>query len=183
MGNLGDSFEIRHIVAGVSDGLQVDGLGTAIDSSGNVLCIVTLNEFGGDSKSREQDLELVVGATIQVAGGYDIIAGVSKCGDCHELGSLAGWSCNGRDTALKGSDAFFEDINSRLLEMGEIISTQTSLEPLQWASECSSTYVHYSTVDVAGFLEAKEPGTVCGVIESVGLGSDRIIVWVCILEG
>jgi hypothetical protein len=39
---------------------------------------------------------------------------VSKSGNGHELGGLAGRSGNGGDTTLKGSHALLENIDSRL---------------------------------------------------------------------
>lgn len=81
--DLGDLLKIRNVVAGVSDGLNVDSLGLLIDGGGNVLRLVTSNETGLDSHPREHDLELVVGTAIEVGGGNDVVAGVCKGGDGH----------------------------------------------------------------------------------------------------
>lgn len=81
--DLGDLLKIRDVVARVSDGLDVDGLGLLVDGGSDILRLVTVDELGLDSQAREHDLELVVGTAIEVGGGDDVVAGVGKGSNGH----------------------------------------------------------------------------------------------------
>lgn len=140
MCSLGNGLKVRNVVAGVTDRLEVNSLGTVINSRGNILRLVTLDELGSDSHAREHNLKLVVGAAVQVAGGDDVVSGVGEGRDGHELGSLAGGGSNGGNTTFQGGNTLLEDI------------------------DCG---VHNSAVEVAELLEAEEPRAVGRVIEDV----------------
>ena len=90
MRNLGNSLEIRYVVSGVSNSLYVNSLGTVINSGSDIRCTVAIHKFGLNAQSRQEDLELVVGAAVEVAGRDDVVAGVGQGRDGHELGCLAG---------------------------------------------------------------------------------------------
>lgn len=116
VGDLGNGLEIGNVVPGVTNALDVDGLGLVVDEGGNVLGLITVGELGLDAKAGEQDLELVVGATVEVGGGDNVVAGVSEGSDGDELGSLARGGGNSGDTALKSSYPLLEDIDGRLVK-------------------------------------------------------------------
>lgn len=160
MRNLGDRFEIRNIVPRVPDGLDVNRLGATINGRTDVLRLITLDEFGVDPQAREEDLELVVGTTVKVAGGDNVVPSVGQGGDGHELRGLAGRGGNSSHAAFEGRNALFKDIDRRL----EKISA-----PIPGIRLIGGTYIHDATVDVSEFLEAKQPRAVGGVIEGVGL--------------
>jgi hypothetical protein len=141
MCNLCNSLEIRHIVARVTNSLNIHSLSTLINSSRNILRLITIDKLSSNTQTREQHLELVIRATIQVASGNDIIAGMRQRRNSHELSGLARRSCDSSDTALESGNALFENV------------------------DC---WVHDSAVDVAEFFEAEEPRAVGGVIECVG---------------
>lgn len=123
----GDGLEIRHVVARVSDGLDVDGLGAVINGRSQVLRLVTLDKLGLDAKAGQQDLELVVSTAVQVAGSDDVIAGVSKGRDGEKLCRLAGRRSDGGNTAFEGSNTLLEDIDGRLVvSHGQIVRTEPS---------------------------------------------------------
>jgi len=61
-----DALEVGDIVAGVADALNVHSLCLVVDGGSQVLRLVALDELGGNAKAREQDLELVVCAAVQV---------------------------------------------------------------------------------------------------------------------
>lgn len=143
MGNLGNGLKVRHIVAGVSNGLDIDSFGPLIDGGRNITGTIAIDKLGRDTQTGEEDFELVVGTAVQVAGRDDVVPSMCQGGDGHELGRLAGRSCDGGNTTLQGSNALLEDIDRG---------------------------VHDATVDVAEFLEAEKPRPVSGVIESVGCG-------------
>lgn len=117
MGNLGNGLEIGHVVARVADALDVDGLGLVVDSGLNVLGLVTVHKLGVDSETRQEHLELVVSASVQVGSGYNVVAGVRERVDSDELGALARRSSESCDTTLECSNALFKDINGGLLRM------------------------------------------------------------------
>lgn len=114
MRNLGDRFKIRNIVPRVPDGLNVNGLGAIINGRTDVLGLISLDEFGVDPQAREHDLELVVGATVEVAGGDNVVPSVGQGGDGHELRGLTGRGGNSSHAAFEGRNALLEDIDRRL---------------------------------------------------------------------
>lgn len=89
MSNLDNRVEIRDIVCRISDGLDIHSLGAIIDGSSNLVGVVSVDKLGGDAETRKEDLELVVGAAIEVARGYDIVAGLGESGQGQELGCLS----------------------------------------------------------------------------------------------
>lgn len=68
VGNLGNSFEIRNSVRGVGNALDEDGFGVLIDRSCEVLRLVAVDELGIYTQSGHEDLQLVVGSSVQVGG-------------------------------------------------------------------------------------------------------------------
>lgn len=158
MRNLGNSLEIRHVVSRVSNSLHIDCLGAIINSSSNILCTIAIHKLGLNAQPRQKDLELVVGTAVEVAGSDNVVAGVGQGRDGHELGCLAGRSCNSGNTTFESGDAFFEDVD------GGLASLVVGLLREVWV-----TYVHDAGVDVAELFEAKESGAVSRVIEDEGL--------------
>lgn len=142
VGNVGNLLEVGDVVAGVANALNVDGLGLVVNDSGEVLGLVSRDEFGSDAEALKEDLELVVGTAVEVGGGNDVVTGVSKSGNGHKLSGHAGGGGNGSNTTLEGGDSLLEYIDGG---------------------------VHDSGVDVAKLLEAEEAGTVSRVIENVAL--------------
>lgn len=114
MRHLGDGLKVRHVVPGVPNGLDVDGLGAVVDGGRDGLGAVSLDELGIDAEAREQDLELVVGAAVQIAGGHDVVSDMGQRRDGHELGGLAGGCCHGGDTTFERGDALLKDIDGGL---------------------------------------------------------------------
>ena len=169
MGDLGDRLKVRDVVAGVSNGLHINGLGTVIDGGCNVLWLIALNEFGVDTKTRELDLKLIVGTTVQVARRHDVVTGVSKSGDGQQLRSLSGGGRNGSYATLERRNTLFKDIYRGLRGCQHACNVMGHSLGLTG----KSTHVHNPTVDVSEFFEAKEPRTVGGVIENEGLRHDR----------
>lgn len=90
MGDLGNGLEIGDVVLGVANALHVDGLGLVVDQSLNVLDLVAVGEPGRDSEAGKEDLELVVGATVQQGRGDNVVTGVGEGVDGDELSRLTG---------------------------------------------------------------------------------------------
>ena len=114
MRRLGNGLEVGHVVARVADGLEVDGLGLVVDGGGDVLGAVALDELGGDAQARQKDLELVVGAAVQVGGGDNVVAGVRQRVDGHELRALARRGGQRGHAAFQGGHALLEDVDGGL---------------------------------------------------------------------
>lgn len=89
MGNLGNGLDIWDVISWVSNALDIDCLGLVVNSGSDVLGVLAVDELGVDAQAREEDLELVVGAAIQVRGGDDVVTGLGQSRNCDELGSLA----------------------------------------------------------------------------------------------
>lgn len=77
VGDFCNGLKVRDVITGVSNGLNVNGLGAVVNGSSDVFCLITLNKFGCNSQSRKENFELVIGTTVQVTRGYDIISCMS----------------------------------------------------------------------------------------------------------
>lgn len=95
--NLCNGLQIRHVIPRVTDRLDEYGLGLLVDSGLDILGLVTVDELGVDAQTGQEDLELVVGTTVEVRGGHDVVAGVSEGVDDDELGGLARGGGEGRN--------------------------------------------------------------------------------------
>ena len=98
----------------VSNALDVDSLGLVVNCGSNVCWVVSVDKLGLDSESWEEDLELVVCASVEVRGRDDVISGVGKSCNGHELCGLAGRGGNGSNTSLEGSHSLLKDIDRGL---------------------------------------------------------------------
>lgn len=143
MGNLGNGLKIRHIITGVSDRLDIDRFGAIVDSGSNIGSVIALHEFGGDAQAGQQNLELIIGTTVQISGRHNVITSTSEGRDGHELGCLARGRGYGCHAALQRRDALFKDIYS---------------------------WVHDAAVDITELFESKKSCAVSGVIEGIGGG-------------
>lgn len=114
VGDLGNGFKVRDVVSRVADALDVDGLCVVVDGGGNVLGVVALDKLGGDAVALERDLELVVGAAVQVGGRDDVVAGLGEGSEGEELGGLARGGGQSSSAAFKGCYPLLEDIDGRL---------------------------------------------------------------------
>ena len=110
MGNLGNGSNVGDDVLGVGNGFDENGLGLGVDQLGKGLGLIRVGELDLDSQTGEEDLELVVGAAVQVGGGNDVVAGLGQGADGQELGGLAGRGGDGADSALEGRNALLEHI-------------------------------------------------------------------------
>lgn len=111
VGGGNNGLKVGHVVARVADALNVDGLCAVVDGGGQLLGLVAVDKLGRDAQAGEDDLELVVGAAVQVRGRDDVVAGVCEGGDGEELGGLAGGRGEGSDTAFEGGNALLKDVD------------------------------------------------------------------------
>ena len=69
-----DTFEIRHSVLGIRDGLEVDGFGVAVDGFFEFFGRGLRHKFGMHAELGEEYLELVVRTAVQGRGRHDVVA-------------------------------------------------------------------------------------------------------------
>jgi hypothetical protein len=86
---LRNSFEVRNVILGVTDTLNINSLCLIVNGSSDILGLVTVDKLGVDAETGEEDLELVVSAAIKVRGRNNVVAGLGEGGDGEELGCLA----------------------------------------------------------------------------------------------
>lgn len=139
VGDLCNGLKVGNVETGVTDSLDVNGLGLLVNGSSNVLGLVAVDKLGGDTKTGEEDLELVVGASVEVGSSDNVITDVGERGNSHKLRCLAGRRSDSGDTTLESSDTLLEYVHS---------------------------WVHDTAVDVSKLLESEETGAVGRVIES-----------------
>ena len=165
MGDLGDGLELGHVVARVTDAFDVDSLGLVVDGGRDVLGAVAVDELGRDAEAREEHLELVVRAAVEVRCRDDVVAVVGKRRDGHELCGLAGGGSHRSDTALESSDSLLKDIDRRAEDVSfprHPVST-----PLPRGIPPHS--LHDPGVNVTKLLEPEEASAVGRVIEDEAL--------------
>jgi hypothetical protein len=129
MGNLCNCLNVRDVVSGISNALDIDGLGLGIDGLLQILGLVALDKLGVDPETRHEDFELVVASAVQIARADNVISCMSQRSDGHELSGLfsqldasqrpwrsylAGRGGDGSNTAFQSGNPLFKDIDSRL---------------------------------------------------------------------
>ncbi len=68
MSNLGNRLQVGDVVLGVSDALDVNGLGLVVNRSGDVFWLIAVDELCVDTEAGKENLELVVCASVEVGG-------------------------------------------------------------------------------------------------------------------
>lgn len=149
MSDLCDRFKVWNIVLWVSNTLKVNRLGVLVNRLREVFWVVTVHKLRGYAKTRKGDLQLVVGTSVQVRRSDDVVSGMRKSRDDHELRSLTGCCSHSSNTALERCDSLFEHIHSRLAQWSAIVSLPEQVRSAPW----TFTHVHYSAVNVAKLLE------------------------------
>ena len=137
---LGQSFDVGNVELGIAQGLGVDSPGFRVNGRPQAVKIVGIDKAYLDAHPRQGVVEKVVGSPIERGGGDDLVSGAGQGGDGQGFGGLSGGGCQRRRSSFEGGDALLEDIGGG---------------------------VHDAGVDVAEFLQAKEPGGVIGVFEDV----------------
>lgn len=64
--HLHNSLKIRYVVLRIANALQVDRLRLLVNQLLEILRLISIHESGLDPKSREEDLELIISAAVQV---------------------------------------------------------------------------------------------------------------------
>ena len=109
MRHLCNRLQVRHIVSRIANRLHIHSLCPVVNQPSKVCRIIAGDEFGLNAEAGKEDFELVIRAAVKVRCRDDVIARFSQCADGHELGSLAGRSCDCGDATFKSGHAFFKD--------------------------------------------------------------------------
>jgi len=157
--DLCNGLEVGDVVPGVTDTLDVDGLGLVVDGSREILSLVAVHDLGMEAEPREQHLELVVGPTVEVGGGDDVVTGVHQSSDGHELCALARGGGHSGDASLQRSYSLLKDIDRRLykIALSELCHTVNL--------KCRSAYIHSTAVEESELLECEETSGTCTAIK------------------
>ena len=108
VGDGGDGFEVRQVGVRIAEGLEVDELGVLLDGVLELLRILGGDEGGGDAVTRQGVTQQVEGATVDVLGCDDVIAGLGDV--AHRVFDRGCAGCDGQTcgAAFEGCDAVFE---------------------------------------------------------------------------
>ena len=108
VGDGGDGFEVRQVGVRIAEGLEVDELGVLLDGVLELLRILGGDEGGGDAVTRQGVTQQVEGATVDVLGGDDVIAGLGDV--AHRVFDRGCAGCDGQTcgAAFEGCNAVFE---------------------------------------------------------------------------
>jgi len=116
-------LKVGHTIPRIPDTLQIHRLCPVINQLGKLARLILtrshIHKLGRHAQSRQEHLQLVVRAAVQVRGGDDVVARVRERRDGHELCALARGRGHGCDAAFEGCDALFEDVDGWLKQRRE----------------------------------------------------------------
>ena len=143
MGRLGQAGDVDDVAGRVTHGLTEDGLGVVINGGSQGIKIIVADKAGFNTPTRQAVGKEVVGATIEFAGGDDVVAhfgdGFQRIFDgCH-----AGGHCQRAHAAFHGRDPFLQH------RIGG---------------------VHDAGVNIPGYLQIKQIRPMLGIVEGIGRG-------------
>ena len=114
MRHLAYSLKVRHVVSWVSNTFQIHRLRLVVDQALEVFRLVPIDEFGVDTQPGKENLELIVGSSVQIRRRHDVVTGMCECGDRHELSCLPRRGGDGCNAAFQSCNALFEYVDRRL---------------------------------------------------------------------
>ena len=85
VGDVGDLLEVGHGETRITQRLDIERLGVGINGGTEGFRIVAIDELDVDAEARQRDLELIVGAAVEMAAADDVVAGLGDRGDRQEL--------------------------------------------------------------------------------------------------
>ena len=138
MCNFCKCFDIDNIRVRVSEGLDVDGFCVLLNGCANLIQIKYINKCGADAVLRKGVCQQVVGTTVDVLCGYDVVALLRQVDDGVVDGCCSGSYCECCNAALQCCHSLLENV------LGGVSQT---------------------AVDVSCILESESCCCVIGVIE------------------
>lgn len=124
VGNLGNSSNVVNEVLWVGNRLDVDGLGLGVDSSRVVLGLLGLDKLGGNAKTGEEVSPGIVGTTVKVRRGDDVVTSTAETHDDHTLGGLTGRGSESGGTTFKSGNTLLKDIVGGVHETRVAVKTE-----------------------------------------------------------
>jgi len=82
--------KVRNIQSGITDCFQVDRLCIFIDMFYKAFRVIPVCKTGVDAQAFESYFELIVGPTVEISGGDEIVSCLQDIVQCKELGRLTG---------------------------------------------------------------------------------------------
>jgi hypothetical protein len=122
VGDLGERFEVRNVVLGVADRLDVESLGLLVDQPLELRGIIPVDETDLEAKARKCHLELVIGAAVKKRRRDNVVARLEQRGERKQLCRLTGGGRYGGRSAFECCHPLFEDIGSRVHDPGVDVS-------------------------------------------------------------
>ncbi len=114
VGGVGDGFEIRHIVARVSDALHVDQASVLVDESVDVFGFVRIEEANFDAEVFQGLGEQGPRSTIQRCAADDVLSAVRDRQDGCRDGGLTRCKAQARDATVHRCESFFQNVHGRV---------------------------------------------------------------------
>ena len=88
-GQVGKFFKVRNIQAGVTNRFEVNGFRVFINMLYETFHIVAIGKAGFDAETFKRYFKLIVGATIEISGCYEVVACLQDVIKSQELCCLA----------------------------------------------------------------------------------------------
>ena len=105
MGDACELLDVENLTARIRDGLTKESLGVRTEGSINLFLAGLLRDEGTlDAELLQRDAKEVVGATIDLVRGDEVVASLTDVEDGIEVGSLTRRCKHGSDTTLEGSN-------------------------------------------------------------------------------
>ena len=141
VGGFSDGGEVTDVARRVTDTLAVNTLRFIIDQGSQILRAIRFSKANFDAQLRQHVRKQGVGTAVELRRRNDVVARRGKVDDGVVDRRTTRTDRQPRDASLERGDALFEHIDGG---------------------------VHDATVDVAGYREVEQVGTVLGVVELVG---------------
>jgi hypothetical protein len=161
VGDIGEGLEVRHVEPRVTDRLDEEQAGTAVDRSANLVEVMDVDKSGRHAPFGEGVGEQIVGPAIQCLRGDQVVPRAGQVQNAEGRRGLAAGQCQRGNAVLELGDSLLEHVVGR---------------------------IHDAGVDVAEYPEPEEIGGMLGVVEDVarrGVNGDsaRVRRWIRNLAG
>ena len=106
--------EVKDLTVRVTEGLGIEGLRVRLDGCLYLLVVVRIYERGRYAVVGKGMGEVVVGSTVDVLRGNDVVTGMRNGLKCVSNGGCTRCNTEGGDTTLEGGHSLLEDILGRV---------------------------------------------------------------------
>ena len=131
VGNGGDGINIRNVRIGVSQGLNINGLGVGLDRLFHFCQIVDIHKAGGNAPLGQGVGQQIAGAAVDGFLGHNVLSltgqGLDGIGD----GGGTGGHGQGGSASLQGGDPLFKDLLGGVGEPPVDVAGLAQAEPVR----------------------------------------------------